>query len=104
MDLPAEVPDEPGEAELLYLADKLTSGVGVVGLERKEERAAELFTGDEAALAGARRRLGVARGLAARVEALAGRSLAAIIDGGRHGTGGGPAAGSAGPASSGGRR
>lgn len=94
MDLAGAVPVEPGESEVLFLADKLTIGAEIVGLERKEERAAGLFAGDAAALAGARRRLADARGVAGRIEDLTGRPVAAILAGrpgaGGDGTGTGP--------------
>jgi molybdenum cofactor cytidylyltransferase len=81
MDLPAREPGEPGEAEVLYLADKLTQGTEIVTLAAKEARAEELFAGDADALAGARGRLADARTVARRVEELVGRPLAVVVAG-----------------------
>jgi molybdenum cofactor cytidylyltransferase len=80
MDLPA-TSGEPGEAEVLYLADKLTIGADIVSLSHTEARAAELYAGDAEALAGARRRLADARTVAARVEALVGQPVAVVVSG-----------------------
>jgi CTP:molybdopterin cytidylyltransferase MocA len=79
MDLPVGEPGEPGEAEVLYLADKLTQGAEVVSLARKEAHAEELFAADADALAGAQRRLTDARAVARRVEECIGRPLAALV-------------------------
>ena len=70
MDLPAAESGEPGEVELLYLADKLTLGAEIVSLDHKEACAIERCAGDKDALAGARRRLADARAVARRVEDL----------------------------------
>ena len=80
MDLPT-VSGEPGEVEVLFLADKLTIGADIVSLSRKQERAEELFVADADALAGARRRLADARALAGRIEELVGRPLTAVVTG-----------------------
>ena len=80
MDLPT-VSGEPGEVEVLFLADKLTIGADIVSLSRKQERAEELFVADADALAGARRRLADARALAGRIEELVGRPLADVVAG-----------------------
>ena len=87
MDLPAGASAEPGEAEILYLADKLTVGAEVVSLERKQERAEELFAGDAAALPAARRRMDDARAVARRIEELTGRPLTAVAAGSPDGSG-----------------
>lgn len=81
MQLAGSPPWEPGEAEILYLADKLTVGAKVAGLAAKRRRAEELFFGDTAALAGATARLDAAQAIAARVEALVGGPLAAFLTG-----------------------
>jgi molybdenum cofactor cytidylyltransferase len=81
MRLPGPPPDLPGEREVLYLADKLTVGSRVVGLDGKRERAEALFAGDLEALLAARTRLEAARVIGARIEALTGRPLSPILDG-----------------------
>jgi len=91
MKLPGPPADVPGEREVLYLADKLTAGSRTVGLDGKRERAAALFAGDRGAQDAARTRLDVAGVIAARIESLTGRPLAAIL-GGR-----GPAEGASAP-------
>jgi len=78
MDLPV-VPAVPGEAELLYLADKLTVGAEITDLARKRARAEARFSGDAEALAAARDRLDKAAVVAGQVEELAGRSLWGIV-------------------------
>ncbi|MCX6374343.1 MAG: HD domain-containing protein [Actinobacteria bacterium] len=82
MRLPGPPSDLPGEREVLYLADKLTVGSQTTDLDGKDERAAARFAGDPDALAAARTRLAAARLIAARIESIAGRSLAAILAGG----------------------
>jgi probable phosphoglycerate mutase len=88
MDLPV-VPAVPGEAELLYLADKLTVGAEIADLARKRGRAEARFAGDAAALAAARRRLDAAGVVAAQVERLAGLPLAEVVAGAGRSTAGG---------------
>jgi CTP:molybdopterin cytidylyltransferase MocA len=81
MDLPPALQAEPGEAELLYLADKLTLGDEIVTLARRRERTFALAADDQVALAAATARLAVARAIAARVEGLTSRPAEAIARG-----------------------
>lgn len=77
--LPGPPPELPGEREVLYLADKLTEGSQAVDLDAKRDRAEARFAGDPEALKAALERLEAARVIAARLEALVGRPLPAIL-------------------------
>ena len=78
MDLPAEVPLLPGEAEVLYLADKLVAGTAVIALqERLARRAHDLRTEPEGR-AHARDRLLRAVEVASCVERLIGESAETV--------------------------
>ena len=81
MQLPGPPAGLPGEREVLYLADKLTVGGRTVDLDGKRERAEALFADDPEARDAARTRLEAARVIAARIEALVGRPLSAILEG-----------------------
>lgn len=69
----------PGEADVLYLSDKLVQDETVVPIERRLAVVSERFAGDDAALGAARRRLEVAARLASRVEGLTGRPLQRLL-------------------------
>lgn len=69
----------PGEAEVLYLADKLVRQVTVVSLPRRLEESLERYAGDAAACSSARRRLQTAMRLADEVERLTGRPLDRLL-------------------------
>lgn len=64
--------DEPDEAQVVYLADKLVQGTRVVGLEARFAARFERFAGDEAALAGVRSRKVEAQRVLRRVEQILG--------------------------------
>ena len=81
MQLPGPPPDLLGEREVLYLADKLTVGSRTVDLQSRRERAEALFASAPDALDAAQDRLEVARVIGARIEAVVGRPLSAILDG-----------------------
>ena len=70
---------ESWESRLLYLADKLTSGVRVVSLEGRLESMRERFGGDPASLGAAELRLAKAADILDEVERLAGKMLAEIL-------------------------
>jgi CTP:molybdopterin cytidylyltransferase MocA len=74
--LPSE---ENWESRLLYLADKLTSGVRVVSPEGRLESMRERFGGDPAALGAAESRLARAADILGEVERLAEKTLAEIL-------------------------
>jgi CTP:molybdopterin cytidylyltransferase MocA/HD superfamily phosphodiesterase len=67
--------DEPDEAQVVYLADKLVQGTRVVGLEARFAARFERHAGDEAALAGVRARREEARSVLRRVERVLGAAL-----------------------------
>jgi CTP:molybdopterin cytidylyltransferase MocA/5'-deoxynucleotidase YfbR-like HD superfamily hydrolase len=69
------VADEPDEAQVVYLADKLVQGARVVGLEARFAARFERHAGDEAALAGVRARREEAQGVLRRVERVLGATL-----------------------------
>lgn len=75
MDVPEPLPAIPGEAEVLYLADKLVRDATVVPLERRLAETLDHFAGDEAACRAARRRFRAAMLVAAEVEQLTGRPV-----------------------------
>jgi len=75
---PSGEPPLPGEAEVLYLADKLVSGTEAVGLsERVAARLSDL-PADSAAAARARERMGRAQALARVVETLIGEPVETV--------------------------
>lgn len=82
MDVTHPLPALPGEAEVLYLADKLVLGGDVVTLDHRLAVTAARFSREPAAAAAAHRRLRAAMELARSVEALAETSLAGIVSGG----------------------
>ncbi len=79
MDPALPLPELPGEADVLYLADKLVLGVGAVSLEHRLVESVERFRRDPDAVAAARRRLAAAVSLARSVEALVGSPIGDII-------------------------
>jgi len=79
MDPALPLPGLPGEAEVLYLADKLVLGVDVVSLERRLALSVERFHSDLDAVNAARRRLAAATSLSRSVETIVGSPLADII-------------------------
>jgi HD superfamily phosphodiesterase len=81
MDVIESTPALPGEAELLYLADKLVLGDRLVSLEQRRARSLARFGGDDAARAAAVRRIEAALRIAARIERSTGRSLGELIEG-----------------------
>jgi hypothetical protein len=70
-----------GEAEILYLADKITDGTSVSTLENRLARMEARFGHDGEALAGARRRIAAAMTVQKKVEAVAKAALGEIIGG-----------------------
>jgi probable phosphoglycerate mutase len=70
-----------GEAEILYLADKITDGTEFSTLEKRMSRMEDRFGRDVEALAGARRRISAAAAVRRKVEAAAGLTLGEIIGG-----------------------
>ena len=60
--------DEPDEAQVVYLADKLVQGTRVVGLDARFAVRFERYAGDEAALAAVRARKEEAQRVLRRVE------------------------------------
>ena len=79
MDLPGEPPAVPGEAEVLFLADKLVAGGRGVTLDERLRATVSRFSGDAQAVAAAEARLAAAGQVAAAVERLTGRALADIL-------------------------
>ncbi|MBN1629704.1 MAG: HD domain-containing protein, partial [Thermoleophilia bacterium] len=86
MVLPPEQIDTPlpTEAQLLYLADKLVIDDRIAGLDEKKDRSLRQRADDPAALEGARRRMMVAEGIRARVDALLGRPLEEVLPRAEH--------------------
>lgn len=72
-----------GEAEILYLADKITDGEAVSTLSLRMFRMENRFAADSEALAAARRRLKTAMEIQRRVEALSGQPLSEILSAAR---------------------
>jgi CTP:molybdopterin cytidylyltransferase MocA len=70
-----------GEAEILYLADKITDGMSLSTLENRLARMEERFGQDGGALSGARRRITAAMAIQRKVEAVTGTTLGEIIGG-----------------------
>jgi CTP:molybdopterin cytidylyltransferase MocA/HD superfamily phosphohydrolase YqeK len=70
-----------GEAEILYLADKITDGTSVSTLEHRLARIKERFGHDGEALAGARRRIEMAMAIQKKVEAVTKTALGEITGG-----------------------
>lgn len=79
MDAPEPLPSIPGEAEVLYLADKLVRDATVVPLERRLADTLEHLAGDAAACGAARRRFRAAMRVAAEVERLTGRPVDRLV-------------------------
>jgi putative nucleotidyltransferase with HDIG domain len=77
-DLPASL--TLGEAEILYLADKVTDGECVGPLSSRERRMEERFAPGSDALAAARRRLARAAEIQSEVERIAGAPLHKILN------------------------
>ena len=75
MDLGEGVSGDIGEAELLFLADKLILGDRAVTLEERFAPRLREFAGDPPALAAARSRLAAAQAVRSRVEAVLGHGL-----------------------------
>jgi molybdenum cofactor cytidylyltransferase len=71
--------EEIGEPEVVFLADKLVRGESYVGLEERFRPALARFQDDHGALGAARRRLSVAQGVAARIEAWLGRPIDELL-------------------------
>lgn len=69
------------EAEILYLADKITDGTSVSTLENRLLRMEEKFGHDGEAMKNARRRISAAMVLQEKIETLTGRTLREIIGG-----------------------
>jgi CTP:molybdopterin cytidylyltransferase MocA len=70
-----------GEAEILYLADKITDGTSVFTLENRLARMEERFAQDGEASAGARRRIAAAMAIQRKVETVTEMTLGEIIGG-----------------------
>lgn len=77
-DLPER--DELGEAELLYLSDKITDGEVVSTLENRMKRMEERFAADSDALRAARKRIDHAARIKSEVERLACSPFSKILD------------------------
>jgi CTP:molybdopterin cytidylyltransferase MocA len=77
-----DLPSRPllGEAEILYLADKLTDGERVVPLSSRVRRMEERFAPGSEALVAAHRRLTRAAEIQGEVERIAGTPLQRILD------------------------
>jgi hypothetical protein len=67
-----------GEAELVFLADKLVEEDMWVGLAGRFRRSLDAFPANSPARESARRRLAAARKAAGRIEAVIGRPLASL--------------------------
>ena len=78
-DLPER--EDLSEAEILYLADKITDGTSVSTLENRLARMEERFRHDGEALTGARRRIETAMAIRKKVEAVTKTALGEIIGG-----------------------
>ncbi len=78
MEIPWSEEQPVREAEVVFLADKLVAEDRFVGLAERFDRRLNAFPVDSQARDGARRRLATARKLAARIEALTGRSPASL--------------------------
>jgi molybdenum cofactor cytidylyltransferase len=70
-----------GEAEVVFLADKLVKEDRWVGLADRFRRRLDVFPANSPAHDSARRRLAAARKTAERIEAVIGRSLESLLDG-----------------------
>jgi molybdenum cofactor cytidylyltransferase len=70
-----------GEAEVVFLADKLVKEDRWVGLADRFRRRLDVFPANSPAHDSARRRLASARKTAERIEAVIGRSLESLLDG-----------------------
>lgn len=79
MDMSRADAADVGEAQVLFLADKLVTGARVVSLEERLTALESRFADDPRALAAGRCRLEVAIDLARRVEDAIGRPLGAIV-------------------------
>lgn len=71
--------DEPDEAQVVYLADKLVQGTRVVGLDARFAARFERYAGDEAALAAVRARKEEAQGVLRRVEQALGEAVDEVL-------------------------
>ena len=71
--------DEPDEAQVVYLADKLVQGSRVVGLDARFAVRLDRYAGDEAALAGVRARKEEARRVLRRVEQILGAPVEDVL-------------------------
>jgi hypothetical protein len=80
-DLPAEEIAAPGEAALVYLADKLVKEDGLVPLEQRFAAALERFRDDPAACRAVRRRRDAALAVRARLETRLQAPLASVLSG-----------------------
>jgi hypothetical protein len=79
MDFAGSAAGPLGEAEVVFLADKLVQGDRVVGLAERFRHRLEGPLAEPAAREAARRRLETARGIACRVEAAAGAPLDRLL-------------------------
>lgn len=69
----------PGEAEVLYLSDKLVEGTRVVSLELRLAHTLERLGGDERARDAAHRRLAAARRVSASIESLTAKAVPDLL-------------------------
>ena len=77
--LGGRVGDEPDEAQVVYLADKLVQGARVVGLDARFAARLARFVGDEAALAGVSARREEAQRVLRRVERIIGGPVREVL-------------------------
>ena len=68
----------PGEAEILYLADKLVSGDRYIALEERFRESEKRFSGDAEVATAIRRRFDSARLIKARIEHILGETVEAL--------------------------
>lgn len=80
--LGARAADEPDEAQVVYLADKLVQGTRVVSLDARFTVRLERYAGDEAAQAGVLERREEARTVLRRVERILGAPVAEVLPAG----------------------
>jgi CTP:molybdopterin cytidylyltransferase MocA/HD superfamily phosphohydrolase YqeK len=78
-DLPEEEIDDPKEAAVVYLADKLVSGDRFVSLESRFDASLERFGSDPAARGAVKRRRNAAMAVKQKVEERTGRTLEEIV-------------------------
>ena len=79
MDVIWRIGGDVGEAELLYVADKLVQGERLTGMDERLERARHRFGEDSAAFLAAGRRLEVAIGIQRQMEQLLGMPLLDVL-------------------------